>query len=414
MRKVGVADRRAMIARRHFLAPGARAGNPLAVAEALVALHGTDPASVFLSVLARMRRPDIEAIERAMYEDRVLLRMLGMRRTVFTVPVELAPIIQAACTRDIAAKQRRLLLGFLAEDGVGDAAWLADVERSTLAALAARGTATAAELSADEPRLREQIVLAKGKSYGGPVNISSRVLFLMAADGRIVRGRPRGSWISSQFHWSTVEAWLPRGLAEPPVETARAELARRWLAAFGPGTVADLKWWTGWTAGQTKAALAALSPVEVDLDGTTGLMLPPGDADTAADTAAGDADGPDAYATGAYATGAYATEEPRAVLLPALDPTVMGWRERGWFLGEHGQVLFDRNGNAGPTVWWEGRIVGGWAQRKDGEIVFRLLEDVGTEAAEAVSGEARRLAALIGDVRVTPRFRTPLERELTG
>ena len=38
--------------------------------------------------------------------------------------------------------------------------------------------------------------------------------------------------------------------------------------------------------------------------------------------------------------------------------TFMGWKERDWFLGEHAEPLFDRNGNAGPTVWRDGRVVG--------------------------------------------------------
>ena len=54
-------------------------------------------------------------------------------------------------------------------------------------------------------------------------------------------------------------------------------------------------------------------------------------------------------------------------------------------------LLFDSNGNAGPTVWWEGRVVGGWSQRGDGEIVCRLLEDVGSDALRAVEQEAARL-----------------------
>jgi len=92
----------------------------------------------------------------------------------------------------------------------------------------------------------------------------------------------------------------------------------------------------------------------------------------------------------------------------------MGWRERGWFLGEHGPALFDRSGNIGPTVWWDGRIVGGWAQRPSGDIAFRLLEDAGAEAMAAITAEAERLQAWLGPVRVTPRFRTPLERELSA
>jgi len=92
----------------------------------------------------------------------------------------------------------------------------------------------------------------------------------------------------------------------------------------------------------------------------------------------------------------------------------MGWSDRGWFLGDHGPALFDRTGNIGPTVWWDGRIVGGWAQRGDGEVVHRLLEDVGGEASTAVEAAASRLARWLGPVRVTPRFGTPLERELRG
>jgi hypothetical protein len=106
--------------------------------------------------------------------------------------------------------------------------------------------------------------------------------------------------------------------------------------------------------------------------------------------------------------------QPWVALLPALDPTPMGWQRRDWFLGAHRAALFDRTGNIGPTIWVDGRIVGGWAHRDDATIALRLLEDVGAEAQAAVTAEAERLAALVGDVRVTPRFRTPLERELVN
>lgn len=101
-------------------------------------------------------------------------------------------------------------------------------------------------------------------------------------------------------------------------------------------------------------------------------------------------------------------------LLPGLDPTVMRWKERGWYLGEHERELFDSNGNAGPTVWCDGRIVGGWAQAADGEVRTRLFDDLGSEAARRVEAAAVSLAAWLGKERVTPRFRTPLEKELSG
>ncbi len=100
-------------------------------------------------------------------------------------------------------------------------------------------------------------------------------------------------------------------------------------------------------------------------------------------------------------------------LLPALDPTPMGWKERGFFLGDHEAALFDRTGNIGPTLWLDGRIVGGWAQRSHGEIAVRFLERVKPSARSAIKRRAAKLQSWLGDERVVPRFHTPLERELS-
>jgi hypothetical protein len=391
VRRIGVPERRARLGIRHRLAPSARGDSPVDVAESLVALHGTDPASVFLAIRARADvKPD--AIERALYTDRTLVRTLGMRRTMFTLPVDLVGIVQAACTRAIAVRERRALVQMLDGAGVPGhdvAGWLAGIEQATLAALDIRGEATAAELARDEPRLAHRVLLAAGKPYEAWQSISTRVLFLLAADGHVMRGRPRGSWTSSQYRWSPVRTWLPAGIPTWAVEDAQVELVRRWLTAFGPGTPADLKWWTGATMAEVRRALKRLDTVEVDLDGAVGVVL--------ADDVAG-VDGAD---------------EPWVALLPALDPTAMGWSARGWYLGDHSAALFDRSGNIGPTVWSDGRIVGGWAQRADGRIAYRILEDIGARAEADVAVEAGRLAEWIGDVRVTPRFRTPLEKELS-
>jgi len=387
LRAVGVAERRARMAIRHHLAPGERAGTVAAAVAGVVALHGTDPASVYLAARARTSKVDKSAIEHDLYEERSLVRMLGMRRTMFVVPADLAPVIQAACTDQIAERLRRQLAQVVQEAGVApDAAiWLKEVGEGTVAVLAARGSATGAELARDEPRLRTQIIAAADNPYGGAVNLTTRLLTLLSAEGLIVRGRPRGGWTSSQFTWSAAPE-----RTDVPADVARATLARRWLAAFGPALPTDLQWWTGWTAAQVRQALSSLDIAEVDLDGAPGLLLAD-DQEPA---------GP---------------SEPWAALLPALDPSAMGWRERSWYVGEHTPALFDRSGNIGPTAWWDGRIVGGWAQRVDGEIAVRLLEDAGAEAAAAIAAEAERLRDWIGAqsrTRVIPRFRTPLEREL--
>lgn len=106
MRRIPIEERRARLATRHHLTPRALAASPTEVARDLVALHGTDPSSVYLATMARTTSAEPADLERALYDERSLLRMLGMRRTIFTVPVETAPVVQAACTRAIAARQR--------------------------------------------------------------------------------------------------------------------------------------------------------------------------------------------------------------------------------------------------------------------------------------------------------------------
>ena len=395
--RIGVQDRRARLALRHRLAPGsqpaARPSGPAEVAASLVAVHGTDPSSAYLGILARLAGGDVAGVERALYQDRTLIRLLGMRRTVFLATLDNAALIQAACSRAVAARERRKMLGRLAESGVsGDVdAWLADVEQAALAALAARGEATAAELAGDDPRLRTQIVLSRGKAYEGRQNVASRVLFLLAAQGQVVRGRPRGSWSSHQYRWSPMELWCPGGLDGWPTEAAEVELARRWLQAYGPATPDDLRWWAGWGKTQLSRVLTELKPAEVDLDGVPGIAL----ADDLAPA-------PEV--------------EPWVALLPGLDSTPMGWQQRDWFLGEHSPRLFDQTGNIGPTIWWDGRIVGGWAQDRGGEIVCRFLEDAGSAAVTAAEAAAERLAGLLGGVRLSARTRgrTWLEQELAG
>jgi hypothetical protein len=390
--RIDTAERRARVGRRHHLAQQYLAETPEQVACDLVALHGTDPATVYLSVAARLGAPGVGETERALYEDRSLVRMLGMRRTVFTVPVEVAPVVQAACTRAIAAQERKRTLQLLAQgtDISGDlASWFAGLEEETFEALRQRGEATAQDLTKDVPLLRTPIRFNEDKSYGGVQNVVTRVLSQLAADGRIVRARPRGSWISSQFRWACIDTWLPVGLPSLATGDAQADLVQRWLRAFGPGSYADIKWWTGLTMSEVKRALTRLATLEVTLDGGSGVAL------------ADDLEPSPPL-------------EPWVALLPALDPTPMGYTERGWFLGRHAGQLFDRSGNIGPTIWADGRIVGGWAQRQNGTIAFKLLEDIGSEAERKVAHAAELLGSWLGDVRVTPRFRTPLERELSA
>jgi DNA glycosylase AlkZ-like len=400
MRHFDAAERRRRLLVRHHLA---RPDTTVElVAGDLVGLHSSDPASVVLSLRARLDPFAVSGLEDALYERRSLLRMLAMRRTMFVVPLDLAAVMDASCTKALVAGERRKLVQMLVEAGVTNdvETWIDRVRADTLAALtAADGPLPASGLTRLVPELGLQLRMAVGKKYESRVGVSTRLLFLMSTEGVIVRARPLGSWLSSQYRWARAADWIGALPAIAP-DVARAELVRRWLRAFGPGTIEDLAWWTKWTKAQVKAALATVGAVEVTAD--TGAHE-----NAAAWVLADDLD--DTAEVDAVPGGL----EPVA-LLPALDSTVMGWKERGWYLGGQGPRLFDRNGNAGPTVWAGGRAVGAWSQREGGKVVTALVESVDTATAARIDAAASRLSEWMDGVRVTPRFTNPLERELAN
>ena len=385
-------ERRRRIGVRHHLHPDHKAASPPEAARRQVGLHSSDPATVFLSAWARVAGSTITDIENSLYSARPSLhRVLGMRRTLFAVPNDLVPLLHHGCARRLAPAQRRRLVGHLEKQRITDRGerWLDQVADATVAAIAEQGEATAMELRDHVPELRLTLTFGEGKKWAGRFGVSTRVLFQLAVEGRIIRGRPRGSWISSQYRWSVTEFRIPGGIPDLDPEKARSRLLERWLTTFGPGTEADLRWWTGWPLRDVRKALGCLDTTEVEVDSGPAFIL-----------------SEDLAAT--------PPQEPWANLLPSLDSTVMGWRDRDWYLGTHSGQLFDRNGNAGPTVWWNGRVVGGWAQTPGGSVAFHLLDDIGAEGEALVARQASALEEWIGNTRVTPRFRTPLEKELTS
>jgi hypothetical protein len=395
---ISEAKRRARLLARHHL--GGTASNVGEAVRSVVAFHSSDPATPYLAARARIAGFAVEDLDRALVEERTLWRLHAMRRTLFVVPLADVPVVEGAAGRGVAARELRKLEGWLAAELPKREIprFLSDVKGRVLALLADGSELLTAELSAAVPELAAPIRVGSGK-WASEVPLASRLLLVMATEGELVRTRTAGSWRSSQYRWASASAWFGRNLEPMDPHAARAALARRYLEAFGPATLDDVRWWTGWTVRETRTALERAGVVGVRLamgrgegEYAEGFLL---ETDTA-----------DAQETaGAGAAGC-------VTFLPALDPTPMGWKHRDWFLGPHAPPLFDRNGNIGPSVWVGGRVVGGWAQRPDGRVVARVLEEAGPEVRDAVHEEAQALTRWLDGSVVTPRFRTPLEKEL--
>jgi hypothetical protein len=247
VKKVTIEERRARLMDRHGLTD--QLAGPVEAADAMVALHSSDPATVYLSMWARVQGFDATDLEDALYEDKTLVRILGMRRTMWVVPADFAPSVHSSSTRALAAPQRKRLVKMLEIGGVTDDgdSWLESVSKETLEALERLGEATARELSDEVPELTSKIrAHKKDGSLMGEFGASTRVLFQLSTEGLVIRGRPLGTWLSSQYRWATTADWLGSTLETGDRSSAQDTVLAKWLQTFGPGTELDLKWWTGW------------------------------------------------------------------------------------------------------------------------------------------------------------------------
>ncbi len=388
MLQVSTAHRRARIARRQGLAADHRHDDLLTATRAMTALHATEPSTPHLSLLARVGELTVDDVERALYEDRSIVKVMGMRRTLFVVDRPLvAPIAGSVGARVAAANARRLAVE-AAEQGLGPA-WLEAARTDLVAELTGRER-TSRELRDILEHLGGTFVAGSGTKWATEVSTMSRLLTIFAADGTLVRGSNAGHWRISRPMWTSMASWLGAPIEPDDARRGYATLVRSWLATFGPGTEADLVWWLGTTKSAVRTALADVEALQVGLDGeATGWVLPDDTVDLTEPAA----------------------EDPWVALLPTLDPTTMGWRDRDFYLDRaHVPFLFDTAGNGGTTIWVDGRIVGCWVQDEHGRVQPVLLEPVTRDRRRRIDQEIARLDEFIGGERITNVFASPQMR----
>jgi hypothetical protein len=368
-----------------------------------VALHATNATAPYLSLWARVPSFKPEMLADALYERRRLARVLCMRTTLHVVPSDEVPIFLRAYgdqmeRRGPAEHQIDLLLaqaGLCEEEDAG--ARLEELHAQVLEAVSKSGPSTVREISQAVPELEAKIRHSVGKPYEGEFSVGSRLIPSMCVQGLLVRARPRGSWRSNLYEYAALSDWLPDvDLDSVSLREARTWLVRHYLSAFGPASMKDICWWTGFTKGETEEAIQPLTGevVEVAIEGLDmGYLMMAEDAQQL-DSAA-------------------APETLYASFLPALDPYIMGYPDRRRFLApEHNAKVFDRAGNAMPTVWVNGKVVGAWGQRKSGEVVFGLFEEVNEDAPPLLRAEAGRLQDFLGGEYLPLRTHSPFTRSL--
>ena len=187
-------------------------------------------------------------MDRALYEDRSLVKHMAMRRTLFVFPREVLPVAQAGASSRVADVERRRLIRDVEKAGLhrDGERWLAGAEKEVLAALSDGREATSSELRAEIPSLEGVDHVRRGQVVGrAGAGRAAR------ADDPFGRGANRAGVERrvvdhvSRPRWASTQSWLGEEIAPMPEAEGVAGLVERWLRAFGPGTEADIKWWLG-------------------------------------------------------------------------------------------------------------------------------------------------------------------------
>ncbi len=158
------------LALRHRLAPESRAASRSTPRGRSSPFTRPDPMTVFLSTWARTSDFEAANLEQALYDERTLVRMLGMRRTLWVVPRDLVDGRRRSVHADdrrAGAETSRGIRRRRAASRTIPAAGSTRPPQWRFEALEARGEAFTTDLTRADPLLATKLRLGRGDSLGG-------------------------------------------------------------------------------------------------------------------------------------------------------------------------------------------------------------------------------------------------------
>ncbi len=354
-----IALRRQDIYRLRLRAQGlgvARGGDAPTTVRVAGAIQAQDRLGELLSVGVRSRGLVAADIDHARLIDRSIARNWLHRGTLQLVPAEdlrwLLDLLGAEMDRK--ALKRRADLGISADDHDRALTFLKQH-------LANAGPLTRPEIA--------EALRSAGLPWDGQA--APHLLRTASLLGVICFGPDRGGENSHVL----IDDWLPRADAPPD---PGAELARRYLAAYGPAAPSDFRWWSGLPAVAARRAMQSISAelTEVSIEGHSMWMLS------------------DAAAT---ITEIRSTPDNVLRVLGPFDPYLLGYAKRD--LGVSDDLAKAVNAGGGmirSCVLLDGRLVGTWNRKRRAHdlsvtvTAFEPLSDAAHRQLEAEFAEIGR------------------------
>jgi hypothetical protein len=348
---------------RQHLTDESRTEDILRIVRDIYGLHATNPTAPYVSLFARAKDFTRDKLDEELYVKRTLGKIRCVRTTVHVLPRETIPIAFAA-TKSIVEPNSENFLRYTG--GVTERQYK-DASREILRILKDKGMST----------------LQIKKELGSKLNISI-IVNLMCDQGLLMRGRSDKGWKSNTHTYYLFSDYFP-GMDLNAVDPAQARetTVRQYLAAYGPATVKDISWWSGFTMTEVWRILQTLAheTAEVETPELRGsyVML-------SSNKAAMEHFEP--------------SGQPAVNLLPPLDPYLMGYKERERYLDpKQYDLVFDRSGNSTSTILVDGRVAGVWdfTEKPTPTVKLILFHELEKTTLSVVQSRARAIGRFIAD-----------------
>jgi winged helix DNA-binding protein len=322
--------------------------DPVEVARAIAGAQAQDTYAGPLTFRSRSRRLSAADIDRARTEERSLLRTWAMRMTIHLIPADdaawLLPLFEPAIEKWSRRRLEQLGVRAATQD---------KAIRVVARALENEGQLT-------RPEAYERIAAA-----GIELNTQTRMHIVLSTvtSGIACLGPDKGKTTCLVLR----EDWLGK-LPRFDREAALAELARRYLRAFGPATDRDLAYWSGLGLGEVRTGLDRIAreltesrlgeETMLSLKGKRNRLPPAGE----------------------------------IRMLGAFDTYMLGYRDRGFAVPPDGVGAVKEGGGGWirPVIVEDGCVTGGWrSKRTDGriEVSINPFQPLSPAARKAIKDE---------------------------
>ncbi|MFX1328316.1 MAG: DNA glycosylase AlkZ-like family protein [Promethearchaeota archaeon] len=332
------------------------------ITEDLCGLHSTGLKTSYLSLFVRSNNFKKEDLERALYINKTLGRIRGMRKTLFIQTKSMIPTVFPATFSLI----EKTFEKYMEYHKISFKEYQ-EISKQIINLLKGR------ELSAS----------AIKKELNSKINIPA-IIHLMCNYGILIRTKPIKDWKDRRNEYALFNDYFPTiNLEEVNQEEAIQYLIKKYIKTYGPVSENDISWWTGLTKSKVRDTIKtfedSLKKVKISTCKGNFLMN---------------------YSDINKLQKLTNLDKPPLLLLPELDPYPMGYKERERYVNIHNyNKIFDRSGNIAATIFLDGIVIGVWdtEEKPKPTIKFHLFDPIEKNLLEELYSKAIKIGEFYFD-----------------